>query len=56
MKIVIDISDRLFEVIKKNGSGAPKVIDDAIVNGTPLPKNHGRLIDIFDIEWAKRRE
>lgn len=45
MKIVIDIPDCMFEVIKRIGSGAPKAIDDAIVNGTPLPKNYGRLID-----------
>lgn len=53
MKIIIDISDYLFEVIKKSGSGAPKVIDDAIVNGIPLPKNHGRLIDADELEECK---
>lgn len=26
---------------------------EAFNNGTPLPKGHGRLIDIGDIEWAK---
>jgi hypothetical protein len=46
MKIVIDIPEYVYEIIKKCGSGAPKAIDDAIVNGTPLPKNHGRLGDL----------
>lgn len=31
-------------------------IKQAIINGTPLPKDHGRLIDVSDIEWAKYRK
>ena len=51
MQIVIEIPDYMYEVIKRNGSGAPKAIDDAIANGTPLPKGHGRLKDIDEIDW-----
>ena len=50
MKIVIDIDDEqvLFD-IKNRGleakSETDKVIINAIYNGTPLPKGHGRIID-----------
>lgn len=52
MKIVIDIPKKAYENIK-----AEKEIDwlgveyilDCIKNGTPLPKNHGRLIDEEEI-------
>jgi hypothetical protein len=43
MKLIIDIPDYMYEVIKKNGSGAPKAFDDAIANGTPLPKNQEKI-------------
>lgn len=43
MKIVIDIPKRMYEKICNNTLGIE--IFEAIKNGTPLPKNHGRLID-----------
>lgn len=47
MQIVIDIADEYYEYLKKlmlNGDvlGAR---ERKILNGTPLPKGHGRLID-----------
>lgn len=49
MKIVIDIPEDLYEVVKEDGiplyKEERKVLADAIANGTPLPKGHGRLID-----------
>lgn len=52
MKIVIDIDEisreQLFD-IANNGFDVPigleNIMMKSIVNGTPLPKNHGRLID-----------
>ena len=48
MQIVIDIPEEIYEEIKTTKSiyrtGA-KVLCNAIVNGTPIPKGHGRLID-----------
>ena len=48
MHIVIDIPEEIHEEIKATKSiyrtGA-KVLCNAIVNGTPIPKGHGRLID-----------
>lgn len=48
MQIVIDIPEEIYEEIKATKSiyrtGA-KVLCNAIVNGKPLPKGHGRLID-----------
>lgn len=48
-EIVIRIPEKTYEVICKSGSGAPLVIDEAIRNGTLLPKGHGRLIDENDM-------
>lgn len=46
MKIVIDIDD---EVYKDAMNGIPnglcKYSNEAIRNGTPLPKGHGELVD-----------
>lgn len=47
MQIVIDIDKDVFERIK---SGIPESVDcfkceEAVLYGTPLPENHGRLID-----------
>lgn len=54
MKLIIDISDKTYEIIKnmiyfynsqRSGKGITKEILTAIKQGTPLPKCHGRLID-----------
>lgn len=46
MKLVIDIQDTLYEVIKEDKYQIYKgTIYEMIKNGTPLPKGHGRLID-----------
>lgn len=48
MQIVIDISDKLYEYIEKGRDLSDEQNDTiayAIVDGTPLPKGHGRLID-----------
>ncbi len=48
MKIVIDIPDRIHYGIEKgitvNGSSASQILIDAVKNGTPLPKEHGKLV------------
>lgn len=65
MQILIEIDEKLYNdfvmqatalgesLYNESPSGKAKY---AIANGTPLPKGHGRLIDINDIEWAKRKE
>ena len=49
MKIVIDIPEDVFENAKSSPNYYPtyhfEKIWRAIVNGIPLPKGHGRLID-----------
>jgi len=52
MKVVIDIPEETVNTIKDNAMFAKEVVSsikwditNAIVNGTPLPKGHGRLID-----------
>lgn len=55
MKLVIDIP----EIIYKRGLPSAEVrnsvdvVSKAILNGTPLPKGHGRLIDVDKIDWWK---
>lgn len=43
MQIVIDISEKDYQLMKDGH--IPFSILDVIMNGTPLPKGHGRLID-----------
>ena len=45
MKIVIDISDQKYKWIVENPQTYTGELNNAIRNGTPLPKHHGRLID-----------
>ena len=47
MQIVIDIPKKAYELLQNDGVdwlGAEHILD-AVANGTPLPKGHGRLID-----------
>ena len=54
MQIVIDIPDNSMDYIDnyEKGSLFDIVLINAIKNGTPLPKNHGRLIDADAIEYT----
>ena len=50
MKIVIDIPDRQYELLQrvvktKRGMENLSEYGELILNGTPLPKGHGDLID-----------
>lgn len=48
MKIVIDIDDDIYENIMADSVVYVLdeiLVENAIYNGTPLPKGHGRLID-----------
>lgn len=47
MKILIEIPNTLYERYKELGATGQilTVTENAICNGTPLPKGHGRLID-----------
>ena len=44
MKLVIDIHEKDYQSILNSGQ-VPYSVVYAIMNGTPLPKGHGRLID-----------
>ncbi len=54
MQVVIDIPDRIHYGIEKgitvNGSEASQIVLDAVKNGTPLPKGHGKLGDLDALE------
>lgn len=44
MQIVIDIPEEAYDFIKRTGYHTQSLYE-AIKNGTPLPKGHGRLVD-----------
>lgn len=51
MKIVIDIDKNYYEIIKHDvNNGMDYLPCVLIAKGTPLPKNHGRLIDAYDMK------
>lgn len=43
MKLVIEISEDIFFDLKKKQNRTE--VDNAILNGIPLPKGHGRIVD-----------
>ena len=47
MQIVINISEKLYDEIKRQSVPLPHVdvLCKSVLNGTPLPEGHGRLID-----------
>ena len=47
MQIVINISEKDYQLMK--GGHIPFNVLDVIMNGTPLPKGHGDLIDKNDL-------
>jgi hypothetical protein len=53
MEIVIDINEHLYKTIKTLGlvveDGDAVAVSEAIRNGTPLPKRHGRLVDMSEV-------
>lgn len=55
MKIVIDIDDDMYKSVVNNdayvlGDADWILFENAIANGTPLPKHHGRLGDLDAIQ------
>lgn len=53
MKIVIDIDEDYYEIIKHNVKVSHNDFKPLkiIANGIPLPKGHGRLIDADEIQF-----
>lgn len=51
MQIVIDIPDRIYKITQNRRLNLVdgEIVENAIKNGTPLPKGHGRLIDANSI-------
>ena len=51
MQIVIDISEEEYKCVQITGCiGNKTCISNAIYDGTPLPKGHGRLVDAGKID------
>lgn len=45
MKLIIDIPEEEYEEILSSEDCGLHTLTRAVVNGTPVPKGHGRLID-----------
>lgn len=59
MQIVIDIDENLYSRTKRYKINNPFLfseLDEAVLNGTILPKGHGRLIDESQINKTMERE
>lgn len=50
MEIVINISEEMYNMICNAPFVFKSKLDDAIRNGTQLPKGHGRMIDADEFE------
>ena len=51
MQLVIEISREQYECVRLTGHiGNTTAVSNAILNGTPLPEHHGRLIDADALE------
>lgn len=55
MQIVIEIDEKTYAIAKRHGLYGYPHLSRAIENGTPLPKGHGRLIDLNDLYGLDRR-
>ena len=68
MQIVIDIPENIYGLLKyfelalngvpEEGEDVKTVLVKSVINGTPLPKGHGRLIDFdsaIDKYWDGNR-
>ena len=61
MQIVIDIPEEKYqgivnmakEILDASTFCSPRYLYKAVLNGTPLPKGHGRLIDADTLEECK---
>ena len=56
MKIIIDIPKEKYDLCKKWKPSERSELQEAVANGTPLPKGHGDLIDRMELynqtaEW-----
>jgi len=52
MQLVVEISEDTFFDLKKKQNRTE--VDNAVLNGTPLPKGHGDIVDIetlIDMFW-----
>lgn len=53
MQIVIDIPENDWKFLKESdGCRWSRAILDGVINGTPLPKGHGKLVDVKQVIMA----
>ena len=54
MEIMIKLDDELYNEILSRKYSKTR-LEKAVANGTPLPKGHGRLVDLDNIEEQLER-
>ena len=54
IELVVKIPEEDFERCKKRYQRRIDIMGDAIANGTPLPKGHGRLKDVDELLTSER--
>jgi hypothetical protein len=61
MKVLIELKDSTYEAIKNEycilppQKGLLKILWDAIQNGVVFPSNHGRLVDVKEVNKQARK-
>lgn len=53
MKLIIDIPEEEYKRWKEDGEIDAVIVRDALINSTPLPKKHGRLIDADELRCER---
>ena len=61
MQVVINVNEEVYSDIMFRAKNTPRDMDNydlLIANGTPLPKGHGRLVDIdkvsTELDWLEK--
>lgn len=55
IELVIKVDEKIYQEALKSGYSHlyDEEVANAVANGTPLPKGHGKLIDVDDLTWAR---
>lgn len=51
MQIMIEIPEETYKFLKKYGTDG-SIVEKAVLNGTPLPKRHGDLKDMGNLQYV----
>ena len=52
VELIIKIPEETYNFLKRYGTDGG-IVENSVINGTPLPKGHGRLIDADELIEGK---